>query len=120
MLTFLLGFAGERYVEKKFNLRHGPSEDSNEDARLRTGSVDAAAMTYATSNSISVHGHQGLHSADQDGAQSIPMSSMATKDQHSSDSEEKGEVDSIDAEKERLADIAFNQQVSTRFRFEAT
>lgn len=101
MLTFLMEFAAERYVEKRFNLPHG--ESANEPTRA--GSVDAAAMRYSIGREP--HTHQNLHSGDQD-----------AQHQHGSESKDIEESpalndsDSIEAEKDRLADVAFRQQIT--------
>lgn len=71
MLTFLLDFAAERYVEKKYGLAHG---NTTENAQQRQGSVDAAMLRYdfahrpsTAPSSTDPHAtHQHLHSGDQD------------------------------------------------------
>lgn len=60
MFVFLMDFAAERYVEKKYNLSHGGN-----DLEQHRGSVDQAALTYSMSHRHSTH--QAFHSGEQDG-----------------------------------------------------
>jgi zinc transporter 1/2/3 len=105
MLTFLMEFAAERYVEKKYGMPHASSEN---EARSGSISVDAAAARYSISIQRSTH--QAMHSADQDQTQ-MPMSKTENE---GGDVEVNGdsERDSIDSEKDKLADFAFKQQIA--------
>lgn len=65
MLTFLMDFFAERYVEKKYGLKHGVENDRS--AALKgAGSADAAMLYYGGDRRRSAAGHQHLHSSDQD------------------------------------------------------
>ena len=105
MITFLMEFTAERYVEKRYKIPHGISSSSTQD---RHGSVDAAMMRYELSNRRRST-HQAMHSSDQDQTQPIQSQTVKRKDEESNDN---GDHDSIDAEKERAADIAFKQQIA--------
>src|ERR1700761_7413760 len=110
LITFLMEFAAERYVEKKYDIPHSANENSTPANDGRSGSVDAAMMRYEISRRHSTHqGHQAMHSADQDGTEPIQTSSVEPKD---GTAHEAGDYDSIDAAKERAMDIAFKQQIA--------
>ncbi|KAK3704898.1 hypothetical protein LTR37_013589 [Vermiconidia calcicola] len=110
MFTFLMGFAAERYVHKKYKLPHAIKEGSSQRDLERTVSVDAAMLRYETTRRGSTHqeqhSHQGLHSSDQD----QQMQHHQTDERK--EAYDNGDLDSIDAEKDRIADIAFRQQIS--------
>ena len=102
-----MDFAAERYVEKKYDIPHGVSDNSTPD-QLRQDSVDTAMMRYeltAPRGSI----HQGMHSSDQDQTPTIQTRTITRKDLESTGIDGS---DSIEAEKERAADIAFEQQIA--------
>lgn len=63
MFVFLLDFAAERYVEKKYDMSHGHGENFIADRR---GSVDDAALAQYNNMSRRISTHQHLHSGDQD------------------------------------------------------
>ncbi len=110
MLTFLMGFAAERYVEKKHGLPHSSGESPLAIGNGRTGPVDAAATRYETERRRSTHTHQGLHSSDQDGQQ---LAASPYPDEHKHHSpDESFERDSIDSAKEKAAELAFKQQIA--------
>lgn len=100
MLTFLMEFAAERYVEKRYGFPHAVDHSDP----TRSGSIDAAMMRYDIGRQHSTH--QNLHSSDQDAPQEH------TSERKDIESPETHEADSIDVEKERLADIAFKQQIT--------
>lgn len=60
MGVFLMDFAAERYVEKKYNWTHGGHDQAQEN-----GAFDAANLRYGDSKGCS--NHQALHSGEQDG-----------------------------------------------------
>lgn len=100
MFTFLMEFAAERYVEKHYGLPHAEAHsDPN-----RSGSVDAAMMRYDIGRPH--HNHQNLHSSDQDAPH------QHTSERKDLETQETNEADSIDSAKEKLADIAFRQQIT--------
>ena len=103
MITFLMEFAAERYVEKKYALPHATSEN-----QIRSGSVDAAMARYSIGRANSTH--QAMHSADQDQTRlPIPNTKNEAGDVESNGNHDR---DSIDSEKEKNADIAFKQQIA--------
>ena len=63
MLVFLMDFSAERYVEKKYGLIHGTSEDA-ERGPAQPALTDAATLRYNTGGDHQTHQH--LHSGDQD------------------------------------------------------
>ncbi|KAK5133551.1 hypothetical protein LTR08_007590 [Meristemomyces frigidus] len=69
VLVFLMDFAAERYVDKKYNSTHvAPANEGA--AAVRHGSVDAAALKYTTADQRAHshgHSHQYMHSGEQDG-----------------------------------------------------
>lgn len=128
MITFLFDFAAERYVEKKFGYTHGGSID--EGGNVRMGSVDAAMLRYQLDNQGDArrrsthHGHQNLHSSDQNDPRDQKNSIMpGNNNDVAPDAQPKQEMDmtrslsnsdeeSLDAEKDRAADTAFKQQIA--------
>ena len=98
MFTFLMEFAAERYVEKHYSLPHAASGSDP----TRSGSVDAAMMKFEIGRPQSTH--QNLHSSDQDPHLRDERKDLETHGNY--------DTDSIEAEKERLADIAFRQQIT--------
>ena len=110
LMTFLMEFAAERYVEKKYAIPHNVNEDPTSENFGRSGSVDAAMMRYEISRQHSAHhSHQAMHSADQDGTTPVQTASIEPKDNSAG---EAGDHDSIDAQKEKAIDFAFKQQIA--------
>jgi solute carrier family 39 (zinc transporter), member 1/2/3 len=109
MLTFLMGFAAERYVEKKYALPHAAGKNSGKPGRARIDSIDAAAERYDITNDHSAHSHQGLHSGDQNEQVPIPLDNVPRKDVISEEGEE---YDSIEVAKDKAAEVAFRQQIA--------
>nr|POE92325.1 zinc-regulated transporter 1 [Quercus suber] len=106
MTVFLMDFAAERYVEKKYGLAHGPV--GNHDHKP---SVDAAMLKYSMGKRNSTHaGHQHLHSSDQDGT--IAPHQPATSNKHEQDVKGSSEELSITDEKEVAAERAFKTQIA--------
>ena len=103
MITFLMEFAAERYVDKNYAMPHATTEN-----QLRSGSVDAGMARYSISRRKSKH--QAMHSADQDQTR-MPVSNVKSEN---GDVESNGndDRDSIDSEKDKLTDIAFKQQIA--------
>lgn len=109
MMTFLMEFAAERYVEKKYQFPHAAKTSQPE----HKASFDAAMVRYDMSRRRSTHQH--LHSSDQD-APNLGPADQEQPTQHK-DLESHGnaaidESDSIADEKERLANVAFKQQIT--------
>ena len=117
MLTFLMDFAAERYVEKKYGMAHGVNETSfTQDTANNShrGSVDAAMMRYEPDRRLPTRTHQHLHSGEQDQTiqpASLPSQHM-TSEPKDAESGNNDEVDSIDVEKERAVEVAFKQQIA--------
>ena len=99
MLVFLMDFAAERYVEKKYNLSHGTSSSDG-----------AAEAQHASANAAIVHshGHQYMHSGEQDGT----LHNHSTEPKSLEDG--RNSIDSISlTSKEELAiETAFRQQIA--------
>lgn len=93
---FLVDFLAERYVEKKYGSAHGQTAPTS----LRHASVDEAMLRY----SLGGTGHQAMHSGEADGT--LPASPNAKTEGTSS------EGSSMDLEKERMANLAFQQQIA--------
>ena len=120
MVVFLMDFAAERYVEKKYGLAHGVSAEQTDAAAgmQRNGSIDAAALRYSMSHRPSQlaaaphHGHQHLHSGEQDRPTPSPANAESTNSKDLEMGNGSTEVGSIDSEKERAVTTAFQQQIA--------
>jgi zinc transporter 1/2/3 len=102
MFIFLMDFAAERYVEKKYGLKHGHSEVvavGTDGTQKRVGHVDAALAYYEGQRRKSTHQH--LHSGDQDAE---PKSAQVA-DESSDASLKQGDSES-------LAERSFRQQIA--------
>lgn len=110
MFTFLMDFYAERYVEKKYGLKHG--HGSQEKGNMRAGSIDAAMMRYEMDRRQSTH--QALHSADQDPQLRQQLSEGLAPEDHSKNMEDgKAECMSLtESEQDELADRSFKQQIA--------
>jgi zinc transporter 1/2/3 len=108
-LVFLLDFAAERYVEKKYDMPHSHSEGF---IKEREGSGDAAMLQYNMSNRIITH--QQMHSGDQNeqthshsNGQTINKSDSYSKSNNDSD------VSTVDQEKQdAFIEYAFRKQIA--------
>lgn len=112
VLTFLLDFAAERYVEKKYGYTHGTSEAQDASA-MRRGSVDAAVMRYSISKDETSpprerlqSSHQFMHSADQD--QTGPVNALVK----ASVADEDVEALRVDPGQEHALEQSFRQQIA--------
>jgi zinc transporter 1/2/3 len=110
MLVFLMDFAAERYVEKKYGWAHGGGHDEEK----LTTAFDAANARYR--NSFGCANHQALHSGEQDGTlkTSGPTESATghpalaeAKSAHHAD-----ENSSIETEESLAAERGFKQQIA--------
>jgi solute carrier family 39 (zinc transporter), member 1/2/3 len=115
MIVFLMDFAAERYVEKKYGLSHGNSTESAADMQ-RNASVDAAMLRYSISHRPSQvanahQTHQHLHSGEQDGTSVAPHQATSSKDLEASGNGNT-EILSLDSQKEKMIDTAFQQQIA--------
>lgn len=115
MLTFLMDFSAERYVEKKYGLPHASGKNTNGVEQLQqasAGSIDAATIRYDTERRHSTHAHshshQGLHSSDQDQEQTQPD----TVERKGAEEVESTDLESLDSLQDKAADIAFKQQIA--------
>ncbi|KAK4540450.1 hypothetical protein LTR36_009196 [Oleoguttula mirabilis] len=111
MAVFLMDFAAERYVEKKYGMAHGTPSDERA-GRPRVGSVDAAALQYSLSHRPSGdphQTHQHLHSGEQDGTAPAPNHHVNPK---AFEGGESGETISVMTEKELAVETSFRQQIA--------
>ncbi|RMY50532.1 hypothetical protein D0865_06852 [Hortaea werneckii] len=104
MFVFLLDFAAERYVEKKYGFMHG-STGGERAGGIKNASVDAGMLSYQMAHrpsGLADHhqSHQFLHSADQDGT--------------APDTKKHDDIEtaSITTEKEQAAETSFKQQIA--------
>jgi solute carrier family 39 (zinc transporter), member 1/2/3 len=122
VVVFLMDFAAERYVEKKYGYAHGTSENLDAPA-MASGAVDAAMLRYnmahrpshvanAEHHRNSSVTHQALHSGDQDGPGPAPNEIAKTQDESKKDLESGAEEISILAEKEQATERSFKQQIA--------
>ncbi|KAK5116951.1 hypothetical protein LTR62_006672 [Meristemomyces frigidus] len=116
MLVFIMDFAAERYVERKYGLAHGSSAGQVDAAAVlpRNGSIDAGALSHSMSQGPSQsggthHGHQHLHSGEQDHPMSGPAKTNA-KDVELGNG--RSEVGSVDSDEEKAISMAFQQQIA--------
>jgi zinc transporter 1/2/3 len=110
MGVFLMDFAAERFVEKKYGWSHGGGHDEEK----HTTAFDAANARYSSSNGCS--NHQALHSGEQDGTLNVsdatqpPTSNTAfaeAKSGHHAD-----ENSSIETEDSLATERSFQQQIA--------
>jgi zinc transporter 1/2/3 len=108
--VFLMDFAAERYVEKKYGWSHGGGHDEEK----HTTTFDAANARYRTS--VGCANHQALHSGEQDGTLNTQdTSDIATgntalaeaKDGHHAE-----ENSSIESEESLATERSFKQQIA--------
>jgi solute carrier family 39 (zinc transporter), member 1/2/3 len=116
MVVFLMDFAAERFVEKKYGLAHDTASTDATAVMQRNGSVDAAMLRYSISHAplqvaSAHHNHQHLHSGEQDGTLTAPDQRATSKDLEASGSGDT-EANSLESEKERMVDTAFQQQIA--------
>jgi zinc transporter 1/2/3 len=108
MGVFLMDFAAERFVEKKYSLAHG-----SHDEEKRTISLGAANGLGSTS--IGCSGHQPLHSGEQDGTLSEGHPGNSTAG-HTALTEAKlsytSEHSSIQTEEALATEQSFQQQIA--------
>lgn len=102
MIVFLMDFAAERYVEKKYGWSHGGHDEE---------AFDAANKRWAPNGCSN---HQALHSGDQDGT--IPASSNNDANDSTAVAEGKlghaSERSSIDTEDTLATERSFQQQIA--------
>jgi len=111
MLVFLMDFAAERYVEKKYGYAHSHAATEGA-AGARSNSVDAAMLHYTMSNQPAngnTQGgtHQHLHSGDQDN-----HNLGRRTDDKEREVGGNTEISSIEYEKEQAAERGFKQQIA--------
>lgn len=118
MLTFLLDFGAEWYVDKKYNMSHGHG-DNVENVITTSGNGDRSHDKAG--DTVTVHppsqSHQFLHSADQDGSTAVTESAAAGNARPGSSNADDTSNDKLDVEKVDFAsasnDRAFREQFST-------
>lgn len=107
MFVFLLDFAAERYVEKKYDMAHGHSDHFITEHR---GSVNDASMAQYTNMSRGVSTHQHLHSGDQY-QQTAKQSSLDPKvPENGQDTDVESEA--FEEKAEAIAEMSFQKQIS--------
>lgn len=110
MFVFLMDFAAERYVEKKYSWTHGGGHDEEK----HSTAVDAATARYTSRNSCS--NHQALHSGEQDGTLNVPGAAQTTTGNAALDESKLGHVadenSSIDTEDSLATERSFQQQIA--------
>lgn len=111
MGVFLMDFAAERYVEKKYGWAHGGGHDEEKQAT----SNDAANARYNSFNGCS--NHQALHSGEQDGTLNIPDATTETSTGSTALAEAKlghkaDETSSIETEDSVAIERSFQQQIA--------
>ncbi|CAK7230430.1 hypothetical protein SBRCBS47491_007581 [Sporothrix bragantina] len=100
MLTFLLDFGAEWYVDKKYGLNHGHGDN------IEDTITSGAAHEHAHDKTVgAAQSHQFLHSADQDGPRPAAANTANTDDA----SQEKFDVEKVDYAS-AASDLAFRQQ----------
>jgi zinc transporter 1/2/3 len=110
MGVFLMDFAAERFVEKKYGWSHSGGHDEEK----HTTAFDAANARYTSSNGCS--NHQALHSGEQDGTLNVSDAAQTTtgntafaeaKIGHHAD-----ENSSIETEDSLATERSFQQQIA--------
>jgi zinc transporter 1/2/3 len=110
MGVFLMDFAAERFVEKKYGWSHGGGHDEEK----HVTAFDAANARYTSSNGCS--NHQALHSGEQDGTLNVSDATQTTtgntafaeaKSGHHAD-----ENSSIETEDSLATERSFQQQIA--------
>lgn len=107
VLVFLLDFAAERYVEKKYDMAHGHGENFITEHR---GSVDDAAMATYNNMSRRISTHQHLHSGDQDRQTHSHNQSVDPKFPGSG--QDTDVESSIDEKTEAATEMSFKKQIA--------
>ncbi|CAK7226129.1 hypothetical protein SCUCBS95973_006095 [Sporothrix curviconia] len=107
MLTFLLEFSAEWFVDKKYGMRHN-THDDNIESTITTGAAHEHAHDKAGSAAQS---HQFLHSADQDNNAPAQEGGAAAVSSGAADdaSQEKLDVEKVDYAS-AASDLAFREQ----------
>ena len=111
MLTFLMDFNAERYVEKKYGVTQHESVNPSESQR-RSGSIDAAMLRYALSRRRSSHTDRAAapqHEISQSQQSTLEGSTAQIKDVQATS---QCDIFDVDDMKEHAASLAFKQQIA--------
>jgi zinc transporter 1/2/3 len=110
MGVFLMDFAAERFVEKKYGWSHGGGHDEEK----HTTAFDAANARYTSSNGCS--NHQALHSGEQDGTLNVSDATQTTTGNTAFAEAKSGhhayENSSIETEDSLAIERSFQQQIA--------
>lgn len=109
VLVFLLDFAAERYVEKKYDMVHGHGENFITEHR---GSVDDAALQQYNNMSRRISTHQHLHSGDQDRQTHTHDQSSVDPKFQANGNDTDVESDSFDEKIEAATENSFKKQIA--------
>ena len=99
MIVFTMHLVAERYVEKKHNIPHHVEECADQ--------VGDQARTTCV---LPTTAHQSVNFVDQSRPQ--PPTQSENVERKDAGSLESGDIDSIEAAKDKAADIAFKQQIA--------
>lgn len=105
MGVFLMDFAAERYVEKKYGWAHGGGHDEEKHAQA----FDAANARYGCAN------HQALHSGEQDGTLPVVNNAQTEASNHATTEAKLGhasENSSIQTDETLATERSFQQQIA--------
>lgn len=104
--VFVLDCAAERFVEKKYGLAHGSTAEEIDQTQMRSGSMNAAMLSFEMSRRVSrLHTHQ----VGSPSTSNTPQVENA-KDVEANDGSP--EVDSVACRRERMAETGFRQQIA--------
>ncbi|KIY00134.1 uncharacterized protein Z520_03819 [Fonsecaea multimorphosa CBS 102226] len=111
MLTFLMDFLAERYVEKKYGITQHDNVNPT-DSHLRSGSVDAAMLRYDLSRRRSSRVHADAEGRNEtiQGEQSPSQRELTEPKNAQTIAQDDGL--GIEEEKDRAATLAFRQQIA--------
>lgn len=112
MIVFLLDFAAERYVEKKYDMPHGHAEANF--VQDHRGSIDDAALARYNSMGRRASTHQHLHSGDQDRQMGIASASRSNdpKSLENGNDTDVSPPPSYDEKAEAYTSESFKKQIS--------
>lgn len=115
LLVFFMDFAADRYVEKKYGISHEVNENPVAANLGRSGSVDEGMIPYAISRRPTV---PHAHLASESGANGeVTVAPNETSPAGTSENKEARELEedhdsTFSEEKERAAELAFQQQIA--------
>ncbi|CAK7273549.1 hypothetical protein SEPCBS57363_005707 [Sporothrix epigloea] len=108
MLTFLLDFGAEWYVDKKYGMGHNHGD--NIEGAITNGSEDLHTDNKPLGNvQRPSQSHQFLHSADQDGTTPATTKAVTSQDNTNDSIQDKLDVEKVDYAN-ASSDLAFREQ----------